>query len=645
MAENPTQRKLTAILSADVKGYSKLMGEDDEATVKTITAYRQLISELIHRHHGRVVDTPGDNILAEFGSALNAVNGAIAIQSRIASENKKRPGHRRMEFRIGVNLGDILHQADRIYGNGVNVAARIESLADPGGICISRGVFDQVKNKIAQGFEYLGEHAVKNISEPVRIYRILFASEFVGRVIGEPSPRRTVIEKQTAVIITVLLICSGVAFSIFFSRFTHVEPALVENMAYPLPEKPSIAVLPFDNLSGDPDQNYIADGLTENIIDALSTIPEMFVVARNSTLAYKGKRIAVRQVAEDLGVHYVLEGSTQQAGERLRVTAQLIHALEGHHLWSEKYDRKLNELFAVQDEITLKIALEMELKLTEGEQTRMRHATDNLNAWRLVSKAKGLFENYRIDDNKQARELFRKAVRLDPNYAYAMVYLAWTHFVDGLWFSSHYNVENSFTRATEIAQKALQIDNRLSDAYAVLSFANLTKRKFDEAVAAGEQSIALGPNDSENHAIVAMVMEYLGDGQAAKKLLHLAMRLDPHYPPWYQFRLASVNRLLGRYEDCIAILENMKKTGKSTFIGELERGTTYAMMGRMEEATACVKRALELNPTISIESWGRGKRLYKDSAYTEQLLRALRKAGLPETSQPMTAPEKNDAGI
>jgi adenylate cyclase len=289
MAEKATQRKLTAILSADVKGYSKLMGDDDESTVNTITAYREIIADLIKNHQGRVVDTPGDNILAEFNGALNAVSSAIDIQQRLAIENGKLPSSRRMDFRIGINLGDVLHQDERIYGDGVNIAARIESLADPGGISISRGVFDQVKKKVRQGFEYMGEHEVKNISEPVRIYRVLLDEEFEGKVIGELSGRRTKLEKPYAIVLALLLVFSVGLFWYAFQKQNLIEPASIDRMSLPLPDEPSIAVLPFDNMSGDPNQEYFSDGITEHIITSLSNVPYLFVIARNSSFSFKNK--------------------------------------------------------------------------------------------------------------------------------------------------------------------------------------------------------------------------------------------------------------------------------------------------------------------------------------------------------------------
>jgi len=506
-----TKRKLTALLSADVKGYSRLMGEDEKSTVETLKTYREVIGNLIRQYQGRVIDSPGDNVLSEFASVVDAVECAVKIQEEVKKKNEELPENRRMEFRIGVHHGDVIEDEKRIYGDGVNIAARIEGLAEGGGICISRTSFDSVKNKLNLGYEYLGEHSVKNIAEPVRVYKVLTEPKYAGQVIGEKKLKPKQWRWAAIGAVAILIIVAGIFAVWNFYLRPDVEPASEQRMALPLPDKPSLAVLPFDNLSGDPEQDYLVDGLTENIITGLSKIPDMFVIARNSTFTYKDKPVKVQQVAEDLGVRYVLEGSVQISADQLRVTAQLIDALKGHHVWSETYDRKMEELFAVQDDITLNIAVAMQVKLTEGEQARVRHSTDNLKAWALAVRAHGLFETYTKDDNAKARELFKKAIELDPNYTYAWTYLGWTHWVDGKWHSMHYNQKESFERAAEIAQKALSIDDKLSDVYALLSGVYLVQRKYDEAVATGKKAIALDPNSSENHAIVAITMQNVGD--------------------------------------------------------------------------------------------------------------------------------------
>ena len=354
MEQEGFKRKLTAILSADVEGYSRLMGEDEDATIRTLTTYRELMSTLIQRHRGRVVDSPGDNLLAEFGSVVDAVRCAVEVQEELRIRNVELPENRRMHFRIGVNLGDVVEEGDRIYGDGVNITARVEGLAEGGGICISGTVYDSIKNKLSLSYESMGEHTVKNIAEPVRVYRMRVGPEATPLIVEKEGLRHWL--KPSLAVFAVLVVAAG-AWAIwnFYFRPPPIEPASVEKMAYPLPDKPSIAVLPFVNLSGDHEQEYIANGITENITTALSKLPEMLVIARTSSMTYKGKSVKAKQVSEELGVRYLLEGSVLKEGDQIRVTAQLIDAIKGHHLWAEKYDRDIKGFFILLDEITKKI--------------------------------------------------------------------------------------------------------------------------------------------------------------------------------------------------------------------------------------------------------------------------------------------------
>ncbi|MGB5924389.1 MAG: adenylate/guanylate cyclase domain-containing protein, partial [Syntrophobacteria bacterium] len=368
MATEDFKRKLTAILSADVKGYSRLMGEDEEATVRTITAHRKVITSVIEKYRGRVVDSPGDNILAEFVSVVDAVQSGVEIQEVIRAKNAELPDERRMEFRIGINLGDVIQEGERIYGDGVNIAARVEGLADPGGICISGSAYEQIENKLALGYDYIGEHTVKNIVKPIRVYRVPTGPETLQKVTEDKRPAPNWQRVALAVVIALLVVAGGVAiWKSFRPSPAPTEVASVEKMAFPLPDKPSIAVLPFNNLSGDPEQEYFSDGITEQIITGLSKISSLIVIARNSTFAYKGKPVKIQQVSEELGVRYVLEGSVQKSGEKVRINAQLIDAIKGNHLWSETYDRELKDIFAVQDDITQKILTALHVELTHGE--------------------------------------------------------------------------------------------------------------------------------------------------------------------------------------------------------------------------------------------------------------------------------------
>src|SRR5512139_1615898 len=416
MTTQEVKRKLIAILSADVKGYSRLMGEDEKGTVRTLNAYKEVITGLIQHHHGRVVDAPGDNVLAEFVSVVDAVECAVEIQKELKTRNAELSENCRMEFRIGVNLGDVIEDGEQILGDGVNIAARLESLSEPGGICISGTAFDQVRNKLNLGYKYLGEQTVKNILEPVRVYRVLMEPEAAGKVIGEKkiSPRRW--QKPVLGLVGILILIAG-AVAIWQFGLRPSAPALEKadpkKMVLPLPDKPSIAVLPFVNMSDDPKQGYLSDGITENIITGLSKIPRLFVIARNSTFVYKGKGVKVQQAAEDLGVRYVLEGSVQRSGNRVRVTAQLIDALTGNHLWAERYDRDLKDIFALQDEITIKILHGVRVKLTMGGEVSISQkyaekyyrGKQGLDCYLKLMEASGYYQRFNIQDNNMARRM------------------------------------------------------------------------------------------------------------------------------------------------------------------------------------------------------------------------------------------------
>jgi len=434
MSEERDKRKLSAVLSADVKGYSRLMGEDESGTINTLKEYREIMANLIQGYRGRVVDSPGDNLLAEFASVVDAVDCGVEIQKELKLRNDELPEARRMEFRIGVNLGDVVEDGESIYGDGVNIAARIESLAESGGVCISGTAYDQIGKKLPFGYEYLGEQTVKNIEKPVRVYRVLIEPEAAGKVIGEKRFISRISRRTAMAAIIILVIVAGglIGWNIYLQQSKKIEPASFDKMAFPLPDKPSIAVLPFDNLSGDPKQEFFSDGLTGQIISSLSKLPRLFVVARNSTFVYKGKPVKVQQVAEDLGVKYVLEGSAQKSGDRVRITAQLIDAITGRHIWSESYDWALKEIFELQDEITLEIVRAMRVKLTEGEQSLLwsKGGTNNLKAFLKALEAVTYVRRMNIESNIIAHKLSEEAISMDPAYAMPYAILASAHMVD-----------------------------------------------------------------------------------------------------------------------------------------------------------------------------------------------------------------------
>ena len=408
MATQEVKRKLAAILSADVKGYSRLMGADEEGTLCTLTTYREVMTALVQRHNGRVVNAPGDALLAEFESVVDAVKSAAEIQRELAKRNAELPADRRMEYRIGINLGDVMVDGESIYGDGVNIAARLESLAEGGGICISGTAFDQVKTKLSLGYEYRGEQTVKNISEPVRVYRVMMEPEAAGKVIGEKKIKPKPWQKQVTVLVIILIvIAAAIAIWKFYIRPTPpIEVSSKEKMSFPLPDKPSIAVLPFVNMSGDPKQEFFCDGMTEEIISALSKSPDLFVVARNSTFMYKGKAVKIKQVSEELSVRYVMEGSVQREGDRVRVTVQLIDALSGYHVWAERYDRPFREILALQDEITIKVMTALHVKLEARDHARVvEKGAKNLEAYLKAIEARERLYRVTREDNVIARKL------------------------------------------------------------------------------------------------------------------------------------------------------------------------------------------------------------------------------------------------
>jgi adenylate cyclase len=631
MATEDFKRKLTAILSADVKGYSRLMGEDDEATVRTITAYREVITEVVQKHKGRVVDSPGDNILAEFASVIDAVRSAVEIQQELEAKNAELPDERKMEFRIGVNLGDVIHEQERIYGDGVNVAARIESLAEAGGICVSGTVFDQIESKLPLGYEFLGEQSVKNISKPVRVYKALMDPEAVGKVIGEErlEPRRGQRVAFAAVILFLLIVGSVVVWR---ATSPPEELASEKKMEFPLPEKPSLAVLPFDNMSGDPNQDYFSDGITESIITELSKLSNLFVIARNSTFTYKGKPVKVQQVAEELGVLYVLEGSVQRSGERVRITTQLIDAQTGNHLWAENYDRKFGDIFALQDDINDHVTLALQVKLTEGEQARIRRGhMGNPEAYEYYLRGLEIYRTFTKEANAQARKLYEKAVAVDPNYALGWCSVGWTHYRDGR-FGWTDTPKKSLALAEELAIKALAMDDSMSEAYSQLSVVYMARRQHDKAVAYAEKTIALAPNFASNLATVALPFLYSGKPEVAADLVQTAMRHSPYYPAWYLPVLGLSYRLMGQYDQAIALLESWRaRANPRSTLPYLCLAYTYEEAGRGEEAQVAVGEVLKRNPKASIEHYAKSNLFpYKNPAEIERVLNSLRKAGLPE---------------
>ncbi len=628
MTTQDFKRKLTAILSADVEGYSRLMGEDEEATVRTITTYREVMTTLIQQHSGKVVDSPGDNLLAEFASVVDAVQCAVAVQKEISARNTELPENRKMQFRIGINLGDVIQEGDRIYGDGVNIAARLEGLADPGGICISKIAFVHIESKLPYGYDFIGDQTVKNISKPVGAYRVLMDPRVTvaGRLEEEKlAPVRRIPILVGVVVILVLAVAGGIWQ--FYMRRPSVEPASVAKMAYQLPDKPSIAVLPFNNLSGDPEQEYFSDGITEEIISSLSKIQKLFVIARNSTFTYKGKPVKVKQVAEELGVKYVLEGSVRKAGDKVRVTAQLIDALNGHHLWSERYDRNLNDIFAVQDEITKNITTAMQVKLTEGEQARAAaKGTNNLDAYLKCLQANELIHRINRESNALGKQLAEEAIALDPEYAWAYYTLGRTHVAD-VWLGASKSPKQSLGKAMKLLQKAIELDDTLPEAHGRLGFLYSMTKQYEKGVAEAEKAVALNFNSAMAHVMLGKTLVFDGRWEESIAEYKKAIRLNPIPPIMYLYSLGLSFAWTGQYEKAVTWGEKAVHKGPNSFFTRMMMVVIYSLSGREEEARTEAVEVLRLKPKFTLAKFEK-KLTYKRKTDRERFLNALRKAGL-----------------
>ncbi|NIS71917.1 MAG: tetratricopeptide repeat protein [Proteobacteria bacterium] len=607
MAEEGFKRKLTTMFSADVAGYGRLMAKDETATVKTLKAYRGIMTELIKQHRGRVVDSPGDNVLAEFTSVVDAVQCAVSVQKELQARNAELPEDRRMEFRIGINLGDVIEEEDRIYGDGVNIAARLESLADPGGICISKTAFDHIETKLPLGYEYLGEQTVKNIAKPVGAYRVLMeprvtVAEEIEKEKTVPVCRRKIV---VAGGIALVLVVIGALIWNFYLRRPPMEVASVERMAYPLPDKPSIAVLPFTNMSEDPEQEYFSDGLTEEIITALSKTPKVFIIARHSTFTYKGKSVTVQQVGRELGVRYVLEGSVRKAGNKLRITAQLIDATTEKHLWAERYDRDMKDVFAIQDEITLEIIKAMQVELTMGEMARVTgKGTKNLDAYLKALRAREQWWRMDKEGSMKARQLAMEAISLDPQYGYPYAIVSHCHMLD-LWLQSTTSPKESMRLADEAIQKALALDDSDYRIHRVLSNLYVMQGKNDEAVATSKRALELSPSDADSYENMGVSLSFACKDGEAVPMFEKAIELNPFPPAVYFRNLAMAYRGVGRYEDAIAKGKNSLQINSNDYFTHLGLVLAYVKLGRREEASAAAAEVLKINPKFSLDWWAK----------------------------------------
>jgi adenylate cyclase len=570
------ERRLAAILAADVAGYSRLMEQDEVGTLATLKDRRRsILQPLLAKHHGRIVKLMGDGVLVEFASPVNAVQCAVDLQQGMSAANSDQPKDRHIILRIGVNLGDVMVEGGDLYGEGVNIAARLETIAEPGAIVISGTAYDQVKNKVKVAFDDLGAQNLKNIAEPVRAYRVT----------GTP-----------AVTIT-----------------PHKAPS----------DKPSIAVLPFSNMSGDSEQQYFSDGITEDIITELSRFRSLFVIARNSSFTFRGEAIDVCEIARRLGVQFVVEGSIRRADRRVRITAQLIDATTGAHLWAERYDRELEDIFAVQDEVVRTVVATVAGRVqAAGAELARRRPPESHIAYDYVLRGLEQLNLVGEEHNAAARRVFEKAVELDPQYAVGHAYLALAIYVQ--WQTNR--APGELNAALASARRALALDENDSRCHRVLSAIYTHQRQHDRAEFHSDRSIALNPNDALAAMQRSSLLRHLGRAAEGVDWARKAMRLDPYHPNWYWEVLAKVLHSAGCYAEALDAYSRIAE--RPSFYHAYVAGC-HAELGRMEEARKHTALALEARPDFSVATWG--KRLpYKNEADLQRFLAGLRKAGLPE---------------
>jgi adenylate cyclase len=580
------ERRLAAILAADVVGYSRLMGEDETGTLDRLKTLRKdLVEPGIRERKGRIVKLMGDGLLAEFPSVVEAVQCALDIQNEMTQREPDRPDAERIQLRIGVNLGDIIVEGSDIYGDGVNVAARLETLAEPGGICLSGPAFDTVDGKLEAAFESIGDRQVKNIAKPVRVYRWAFTGAQEG------PPVRS---------------------------------------AEPLPDKPSIAVLPFENISGEGEQDSFADGITEEIITTLSKVSRLFVIARNSTLVYKGRAVDIREVGREQGVQFVLEGSVRRGGERLRVTAQLIEAETGRHVWAQRYDREFGDVLALQDDLTKEIVSALQVELTTGEQARLgAQGTQNPEAWQLTFEGRDLVHEHHKDSVQKGKRLLEQAVGLDETYALAWDALAEAHWKEARNQGWSASPGRSFECAVEASDRALALDPENADALAMRSVIMVTQRDFDGALALAEKALRVAHSNANAIALAAITLYACGQAEEAIRQTEFAMRHCPRYPPWYLLMLARCHWMLGHENQTVA-------TARAAVAADPELSLTYVVLamvhaeaGRDSEARKAVDALLRIDPTFSASTHMRGLPL-RDPEMEARARSALQKAGVPD---------------
>jgi adenylate cyclase len=628
MPQEGFKRKLTAILSADVVSYSRLMENNEEATIQTLNTYHNSMTTLIQKYRGRVVDKTGDNLMAEFTSAVDAVNCAVEIQRELAERNAELPYERKMEFRIGVNVGDVVVEKDRIFGEGVNIAARVESLAEAGGICISGRTYDQVANKPGLEYENLGEHRVKNISTPIRVYRVLsFPGAAAHRAIQvKHALKRRWLWVTASTILILLAIIIGFYWKYFYLPTpTKIDPE--NKMSFELPEGPSIVVLPFVNMSGDLEQDFFCDGITENITSALAHVSQLFVIARNSAFSFKGKSLKVQQIGHELGVDYVIEGSIQKSDDTIRITVQLVKTSSGKHIWSEIYDRKLLDIFKLQDEITIEILKAIGVSIIAGEKFRsLYEGITDLNTFIKCLKAADYFWQMNIESNTLARKIALEVIELDNQIPNIYINLGYTYILD-IFLGVCKSPVVCLGQATEAARKALSLDPNSHKAHQLVGYIFLIRKEHEKAIDGLKRAIIINPNNADAYLNLGMAYYFSDRPYEGIDYINKAIKLNPLPPSDYYVQLGTAYAVGEEYEKAVEAFKKSSEIEPNNIFSHIGLSGMYAALGNEEEARIEAKEVLNINPNFSIEDFTKVLP-FKKPLYQKRYAEYLRKAGL-----------------
>jgi len=623
MATPDALRRLTTIVAVDVAGYSRLVATDEETAIAGLRAHRaDFIDPKIVEYRGRIANTAGDSILIEFQSVVDALRCTIDLQRGMAERNAHLPADRRILFRAGINLGDVFEQDGDLLGDGVNIAARLEGIAEPGGICLSAAAYEQVRGRVDASFEDLGSKALKNIPTPVHAWRIR-----MGEHTGASAPRHSLRRPALAVLALILAAAAGIGFWRLqpWDGSSGPTPGVITHA-----DKPTIAVLPFVNMSNDAAQDYFSDGVTEDLITDLSRISGLFVIARNTVFTYKGRAVNVKQVSAELGVRYVLEGSVRRAGDRVRINAQLIDTRTGGHVWAERFDRQLGDIFALQDDVTQQIVSALALKLTSDEQSRLKRtdAETSPEVYDLYLRGTNALRQYTPESIEEARAYYLRALSLDPDYARGWAAMAFTYTASGIFFRTE-NTREAVQQALHYGARAMELDDTLPQAHFAIAIAHLREARHDEALAAARKAVRYDPNYSDGYAALANVLLYSGEGVEAETAMTRAMQLNPRYSAAYIDLMARIHFVMGRYDKAIAGFGECIERDPALITCRIFQASAYGLTGRIEEAQWQAQEILGMEPRFTLKTDIVAPQFLKP-ADRERFQDGLRRAGIAE---------------